>query len=81
MTILLIVPALNGSGSDHWQTRWQAERVDCLRVEQADWHDPDPLDWIARIDAAVAGISDPLVFVAHSPGSARCAGARISSTG
>ena len=65
---VLIVPGLNGSGPDHWQTRWEEERIDCLRVEQADWRNPDPLDWIARIDAAVAGISGPVVFAAHSLG-------------
>ena len=68
MVKVLIVPGLNGSGPDHWQTRWLEERVDCMRIEQADWRNPDPLDWIARIDAAVVSISGPVVFAAHSLG-------------
>ena len=65
---VLIVPGLNGSGPEHWQSRWEEERIDCRRIEQADWVNPDPLDWIARIDHAVATISGPVVIVAHSLG-------------
>jgi len=65
---VLIVPGLNGSGPDHWQTRWEEERLDCRRVQQADWGNPDPLDWIARIDSAVGAISGPVVIAAHSLG-------------
>jgi uncharacterized protein len=63
---VLIVPGIDGSGPDHWQTRWEEERVDCARVEQENWHDPDPLAWIGRIDAAVSAVSGPVVLVAHS---------------
>lgn len=65
---VLIVPGINGSGPDHWQTRWEEERVDCARIEQENWHDPDPLAWIGRIDAAVSTVSGPVVLVAHSLG-------------
>jgi uncharacterized protein len=65
---VLIVPGLNGSGPDHWQTRWEEERIDCRRVQQANWENPDPLDWIGRIDQAVTAVSGPVVFVAHSLG-------------
>ncbi len=65
---VLIVPGIDGSGPDHWQTRWEEERIDCRRVEQSEWHDPDPLDWIARIDGAVNAIGAPVVLVAHSLG-------------
>jgi uncharacterized protein len=65
---VLIIPGLGGSGPDHWQTRWEEERVDCRRVEQDDWTDPEPLAWIGRIDAAVAAVSGPVVLVAHSLG-------------
>ncbi len=68
MPHVLIVPGLNGSGPDHWQTRWEEERIDCRRVEQGDWADPDPLQWIARIEAAVATMRAPVVLVAHSLG-------------
>ena len=65
---VLLVPGLGGSGPDHWQTHWQDERIDCQRVEQEDWHDPDPLRWVRRIDAAVGRAHVPVVLVAHSLG-------------
>ena len=65
---ILIIPGLNGSGLEHWQTLWEQERIDCLRIEQADWRNPDRIDWISRIDNAVAGISGPVVFAARSLG-------------
>jgi uncharacterized protein len=67
-TRVLIVPGLGGSGPDHWQSRWEDELLNCSRVEQEDWSDPDPLGWIARLDAAVGAVSSPVVFVAHSLG-------------
>ena len=33
---ILIITGLNGSGLEHWQTLWEQERIDCLRIEQAD---------------------------------------------
>jgi len=65
---VLIVPGLGGSCPEHWQSRWEDERVDCRRVTGVDWDDPDPLQWISRIDAAVRTMSSPLVIVAHSLG-------------
>ena len=38
---ILIITGLNGSGLEHWQTLWEQERIDCLRIEQADWRNPD----------------------------------------
>jgi uncharacterized protein len=65
---VLIIPGLDGSGPDHWQTRWEDERIDCQRVEQADWHNPDPLGWICTIDAAINKAYCPTIVVAHSLG-------------
>jgi predicted alpha/beta hydrolase family esterase len=67
---VLIVPGYNGSGPDHWQTRWQAERRDCRRVEQARWDDPDPDSWCAALDARAAASDPPVIIVAHSLGCA-----------
>lgn len=39
---ILIIPGLNGSGLEHWQTLGVKERIDYLRIEQADWRNPDP---------------------------------------
>jgi uncharacterized protein len=71
---VLIVPGLNGSGPDHWQTRWEEERIDCVRVQQDDWQNPDPLGCIAvgawatlsksatdrRIEAMMVAPCDPV---------------------
>lgn len=70
---VLIVPGLNGSGPDHWQSRWEEERPDCLRITQDDWADPYPEDWLSRIDVAVR-THNPLALVAHSLGCLAVAG-------
>ena len=63
---VLIIPGLGGSGSDHWQSLWQARLPDARRVEQADWDRPDRAEWIARLDAAVAATKEPPILVGHS---------------
>lgn len=65
---VLIIPGLGGSGPDHWQTRWEDERLDCQRVEQGDWHNPDPLGWICTIDAVINKADCPTIIVGHSLG-------------
>ena len=67
---ILIIPGLGNSGPDHWQSRWQAKIATARRVEQADWDDPDPADWAARIAAAVDASVRPAVLIAHSCGCA-----------
>ena len=34
---LLIVPGWQGSGPDHWQSRWERSLSTARRVQQADW--------------------------------------------
>ncbi len=70
---IVLVPGFNGSGPDHWQTRWQAARPDCRRVEQTRWHDPDPDDWTAALAATIAAAPAPVILVAHSLGCATVA--------
>lgn len=64
----LIIPGLNGSGPLHWQTRWERQRTDCVRVRQRDWSDPDPDEWAGALHRAVRAADAPLVLVAHSLG-------------
>ena len=71
--VILFVPGLNGSCPDHWQSRWEAELRDAQRVEQDDWHDPRPDDWIGRLEAAIRAATTPVVLVAHSLGCATVA--------
>jgi len=68
MADCLILPGLNGSGPDHWQTLWQARRRDCRRVPLGCWAMPERAQWLARIDAAVDEATAPVVLVAHSLG-------------
>jgi len=66
--LCLIVPGLHDSGPGHWQTIWERERHDCLRVQLGMWGDPVRNVWISRIDQAVAAAQGPVVLVAHSLG-------------
>lgn len=65
------LPGWQGSGPDHWQSRWEA-LYGCVRVEQSDWMRPLRGDWIARLeDVLLASASQghgPAVLVAHSLG-------------
>ena len=66
--LCLLVPGLHDSGPGHWQTIWERERHDCLRVQLGMWEDPVPNVWISRIDQAVGAAQGPVVLVAHSLG-------------
>lgn len=63
---VLIVPGLGNSGPLHWQTAWQQKHPDFIRVEQADWDNPNLSDWLARLDAAITACPSPPLLVAHS---------------
>lgn len=65
---ILIVPGLNGSGADHWQTRWERKLSTARRVEQADWALPDREKWQANLITQAEQAERPVVLVAHSLG-------------
>ncbi|MCB5165394.1 alpha/beta hydrolase [Streptomyces bambusae] len=65
----LVLPGYEGSGPEHWQSRWEAADPAFLRVEQADWDRPALPDWLDALDGALAAAPDgPVVLVAHSLG-------------
>lgn len=66
--LCLMVPGLGNSGAGHWQTIWEQQRHDCLRVALGMWDDPVRNVWISRIDQAVGAVQGPVVLVAHSLG-------------
>jgi len=64
---VLILPGWQGSGPDHWQSRWE-RLYGYTRVEQHDWMRPLRGDWIARLEDVVLSCDEPAVLVAHSLG-------------
>lgn len=67
-TDIVIIPGFGGSGSDHWQSRWQARLPNVRRVEQSDWNHADRNAWVERIADTIRGCERPVVAVAHSLG-------------
>ena len=62
---VLILPGLYNSGPEHWQSRWEANHPEFVRVLQEDWDQPRCADWIARLGDAILRTPDA-VLVAHS---------------
>lgn len=65
---VLVVPGIGGSGPRHWQTLWEQQYAQWRRVSQRDWDHPECGEWVAALDAAIAAVPRPPVFVAHSLG-------------
>ena len=68
---VLTLPGWQGSGPEHWQTRWE-QRYGYQRVEQHDWQRPLRGDWTARLEEVVlahaAENTGPILLAAHSLG-------------
>jgi predicted alpha/beta hydrolase family esterase len=67
MDRVLVVPGLNGSGPEHWQS-WIEPLLGASRVEQADWSQPDIELWSARVADAIVQARGRVWLVAHSFG-------------
>lgn len=64
---VLTLPGWQGSGPDHWQSRW--ERLHgARRVHQHDWLQPLRGDWMARLDEVLLAEPTPVLLAAHSLG-------------
>ena len=70
---ILIVPGLNNSGPDHWQTRWQQKLSTAQRIEQKNWDAPDHAAWTRTIANRVNAAQKPVILIAHSLGVAATA--------
>lgn len=66
--LVLIVPGLNNSGPDHWQSLWEAQRSDCRRVDLGMWASPHRNTWVNKLNLAIRDAGRPVVLVAHSLG-------------
>lgn len=63
---LVMVPGIDGSDAEHWQTRWECAGGGD-RIAPASWTEPDLTDWTNAISTAVGSRQDA-VLVAHSLG-------------
>jgi predicted alpha/beta hydrolase family esterase len=66
----VIVPGINGSGQEHWQTLWQnAWGPSASRIRPSSWDSPDLDDWCLALDQAThRHRPSGVVLVAHSLG-------------
>src|SRR3984957_10227154 len=66
----VIVPGINGSGPEHWQSIWQdAWGPSASRIGPSSWDEPDLDDWCQALDgAAQQHRPGDVVVVAHSLG-------------
>jgi serine hydrolase len=69
-TVYLLVPGMNNSSDDHWQSRWEREYPDNFqRIVQTEWDRPACADWIEKIESDVQTAGpENVVLVAHSLG-------------
>lgn len=67
-TQIFLLPGFHGSGSNHWQTRWEEENQNYLRIVQDDWENPVVRVWAQRVEDYLAQTNDEIVVVAHSLG-------------
>lgn len=65
---VLILPGIGNSGSEHWQSRWEAMSPSFTRVVQREWDEPVCADWVTSLEQAVAHAGPDTVLVAHSLG-------------
>jgi predicted alpha/beta hydrolase family esterase len=66
--LCLTVPGIDNSGPEHWQSRWEQRRDDCVRVELGMWDRPHRNTWVNNLNAAIAAAARPVILVAHSLG-------------
>jgi predicted alpha/beta hydrolase family esterase len=65
----IIVPGLDGSDHNHWQSTWEAGWLpNASRITPASWTNPDRDDWSKAIDDAIGTADEPVVLIAHSLG-------------
>ncbi len=65
---VLLVPGIQDSGPEHWQTCWQQRHPHWLRIAKRDWLEPDLDGWVAAIRRELGEQHSPLLFVGHSFG-------------
>lgn len=65
---ILIIPGLNNSGPEHWQTKWAAKLPEVTWVQLGGWDNPRRAAWVTNLGIAIQQQSGPKILVAHSLG-------------
>ncbi|HEU5023708.1 MAG TPA: alpha/beta fold hydrolase [Spirillospora sp.] len=72
MTAYVIIPGIDGSDGQHWQTLWERQwGASAVRISPASWSAPDLDDWVGAVQEAYGNASQQdgrIVLVAHSLG-------------
>lgn len=75
MVAYVVVPGIDGSDAEHWQSRWEREwGGNAARIAPGSWSAPDLADWVAAVGTAYEGVRGQqaggaeVVLVAHSLG-------------
>ncbi|WP_310021469.1 alpha/beta hydrolase [Microbacterium resistens] len=72
MVSYVVIPGIDGSDGQHWQTLWEKRwGVLGVRIEPRSWSEPDLADWIDSVQTAFEVASErdsDVVLVAHSLG-------------
>ncbi len=64
-TKILILPGYGGSGEKHWQSLWELEFKNIMRVEQDDWDKPQREQWIRTLNSYIDK-NKQYILVGHS---------------
>ncbi|WP_246236011.1 RBBP9/YdeN family alpha/beta hydrolase [Acerihabitans arboris] len=65
---VVLVPGINDSGPEHWQTCWQRGFPAWRRIAQRNWLQPDLDGWQMAIRRALGEPSPPALLIGHSFG-------------
>ena len=61
-----ILPGLNNSGPQHWQTEWETE-YHFTRIQQANWDNPVADKWIKTIEEKIVTCPlEQVILIGHS---------------
>jgi uncharacterized protein len=64
----MLVPGLNDSGPEHWQSIWQRRHAFWMRVTHSRWDIPDLGRWTSALRRQLSGVGRPTFLVGHSFG-------------
>ena len=64
--ICFILPGLNNSGPEHWQTHWENDHG-FTRIQQQDWDNPVAETWLQTIESTLSAYpAHNIVLIGHS---------------